>query len=54
MTMSVGDEAWRVMLLIGSGVVASAQIGKAIISYWPRDNFGFIPHERYAGASESK
>jgi MFS transporter, DHA1 family, inner membrane transport protein len=32
MTMSVGDEAWRVMLLIGSGVVASAQIGKAIIS----------------------
>lgn len=27
-------------------------IGKAIISYWPRDNFGFIPHERYAGASE--
>lgn len=29
-------------------------IGKAIISYWPRDNFGFIPHERYAGASESK
>ena len=32
MTMSVGDEAWRVVLLIGSGVVASAQIGKAIIS----------------------
>ena len=30
--MSVGDESWRVMLLIGSGVVASAQIGKAIIS----------------------
>lgn len=25
-------------------------IGKAIISYWPRDTFGFIPHERYAGA----
>lgn len=25
-------------------------IGKAIVSYWPRDNFGFIPHERYAGA----
>lgn len=25
-------------------------IGKAIISYWPRDNFGIIPHERYAGA----
>lgn len=28
-------------------------IGKAIISYWPRENFGFIPHERYAGASDN-
>lgn len=24
-------------------------IGKAIISYWPPEGFGFIPHERYAG-----
>lgn len=24
-------------------------IGKAIISYWPPDGFGFIPHERYVG-----
>ncbi len=23
-------------------------IGKAILSYWPRANFGLIPHERYA------
>ena len=30
--MSAGSEAGRVTLLIGSGVVASAQIGKAIIS----------------------
>src|SRR5262245_10346367 len=31
-SISLGDATWRVMLLIGSGVVASAQIGKAIIS----------------------
>jgi signal peptidase I len=29
-------------------------IGKAIISYWPPEGFGFIPHERYAGAGEQK
>jgi signal peptidase I len=28
-------------------------IGKAIISYWPREDFGFIPHERYAGATNN-
>ena len=24
-------------------------IGKAIVSYWPPENFGIIPHERYTG-----
>lgn len=26
-------------------------IGKAIISYWPPEGFGIIPHERYTGAA---
>lgn len=30
--MSIDNEAWRVVLLIGSGGVASAQIGKAIMA----------------------
>ncbi len=26
-------------------------IGKAIVSYWPPEGFGIIPHERYTGAA---
>jgi signal peptidase I len=26
-------------------------IGKAIVSYWPPEGFGVIPHERYTGAA---
>jgi signal peptidase I len=29
-------------------------IGKAVISYWPLDDFGFIPHERYALAETGR
>jgi signal peptidase I len=31
-----------------SAVSLDSVIGKAIVSYWPLDVFGFIPHERYA------
>lgn len=27
-------------------------IGKAIVSYWPPEGFGIIPHERYSGLGE--
>ncbi len=27
-------------------------IGKAIVSYWPPEGFGIIPHERYTGLDE--
>ena len=29
-------------------------IGKAIVSYWPLDGFGLIPHQRYAAALEGR
>lgn len=37
---------------IFSAVSFDSVIGKAIVSYWPLDGFGLIPHERYAAALE--
>lgn len=31
-----------------NAVSMDSVIGKAVVSYWPLDVFGFIPHERYA------
>jgi signal peptidase I len=36
-----------------SAVSLDSVIGKAVVSYWPLDVFGFIPHERYALAGSS-
>ncbi len=35
---------------IFSAVSFDSVIGKAIVSYWPLNGFGLIPHERYAAA----
>ena len=35
-----------------SAVSLDSVIGKAVVSYWPLDDFGLIPHERYALAED--
>jgi signal peptidase I len=37
-----------------SAVSLDSVIGKAVVSYWPLDGFGFIPHERYAQAGDGQ
>ncbi|MFN8516598.1 MAG: signal peptidase I, partial [Thermomicrobiales bacterium] len=35
-----------------SAVSMDSVIGKAVVTYWPLDVFGFVPHERYALAGD--
>lgn len=37
-----------------SAITYDSVIGKAIISYWPLEGFGPIPHERYALANDGR